>query len=101
MQVAMWQTFTHCVCVCVCVCVHIYMYMKRFRVSVFIATYATSKTVTLISTSSKHIKGSKERCLLGQNSTCKLSGVIPFMKLQNDTKATVKQWKTMKNDMES
>ena len=28
-------------------------------------------------------------------------GVIPFIKLQNDTETTVKQWKIMKNDMES
>ena len=34
---------------------------------------------------SKHIKGSKERYLLGQNQTNKFSGVISFIKLQNDT----------------
>ena len=30
------------------------------------------------SSGSKHIKGSKDRCLLGQNTTCEFSGVIPF-----------------------
>ena len=33
----------------------------------------------------KYIKGSKERYVLGQNTTCEFSGVIPFIKLQNDT----------------
>ena len=27
--------------------------------------------------------------------------VIPIIKLQNDTSTTIKQWKTMKNEMES
>ena len=34
-------------------------------------------------TRSKHIHGSKECCLLGQN--IRISAVIPFSKLQNDT----------------
>ena len=34
---------------------------------------------------SKHIKGSKEHYLLGQNTTCKFWGVIPFIKLQTET----------------
>ena len=34
---------------------------------------------------SKDIKGSRERCLLGQNTTCQFSVVIPFIKPQNDT----------------
>ena len=34
---------------------------------------------------SKHIKGSKERCLLGENTNMRIFGVIPFIKLQNDT----------------
>ena len=42
------------------------------------------------------IKGSKERCLLGQNTACD-----PIIKLQHDTETTIKQSKTMKNDMES
>ena len=33
----------------------------------------------------EHIKGSKERCLLGQNITMRIFEVIPFIKLQNDT----------------
>ena len=36
-------------------------------------------------TRSKHIKGSKERYLLGQKYNLKIFGVIPFIKLQNDT----------------
>ena len=31
----------------------------------------------------------------------RIFGVIPFLKLQNDTQTTVKRWKTMKNKMES
>ena len=27
-------------------------------------------------------------------------GAIPFVKLQNDTKTTIKRWKTMKSEME-
>ena len=33
---------------------------------------------TLINTSSKHMKGSKERYLLGQNTTCEFSGSSPL-----------------------
>ena len=32
-----------------------------------------------------NIKGSTECYLLGQNTTYEFSGVIPFIKLQNDT----------------
>ena len=32
----------------------------------------------------KHIKGSKERYLLGQQHNLHIFGVIPFIKLQND-----------------
>ena len=35
--------------------------------------------------SSKHLKGSKERHLLGQKHNLHIFGVIPFVKLQNDT----------------
>ena len=28
-------------------------------------------------------------------------GAVPFVKLQNDTKTTVKWWKTMKSEIES
>ena len=45
----------------------------------------STRTRQLALTVSKHIKGSKERYLLGQNTTCEFSGVIPFTKLQNDT----------------
>ena len=31
----------------------------------------------------------------------RIFGVIPFIKLQNDTKTTVKRQKTMKNEMAS
>ena len=34
---------------------------------------------------SKHIQCSKERYLLGQNKLKQIFGVIPFVKLQNDT----------------
>ena len=34
---------------------------------------------------SKHAKGSKERCLLGQKHNLQTFGVILFVKLQNDT----------------
>ena len=50
---------------------------------------------------SKHIKGSKQRCLLGQRHNLQIFGAIPFIKLQNDTSTTAKQWKTMKNEMKS
>ena len=33
---------------------------------------------------SKHIKGSKERYLLGQKHNLQIFGAIPFIKLQND-----------------
>ena len=42
-------------------------------------------TASVLDQDPKYIKGSKERCLLGQNTICKIFGVIPFMKLQNDT----------------
>ena len=35
---------------------------------------------TLINTSSKHVKGSKERYLLGKNTTCELSELSPYLK---------------------
>ena len=44
--------------------------------------------------SSKHIKGSKERYLLEQKHNLQIFGVIPFVKLQNDTWTTVKLDKT-------
>ena len=48
------------------------------------ATSASLSVTSLLSLSgSKHTKGSKERCLLGQNSM-RIFGVIPFIKLQND-----------------
>ena len=34
---------------------------------------------------SKHIKGSKERYLLGQKHNLQIFGVTPLIKLQNDT----------------
>ena len=34
---------------------------------------------------SKHIKGPNERCLLEQDKHMHILGVIPFVKLQNDT----------------
>ena len=34
---------------------------------------------------SKHMKGSKERYLLEQKHNLQMFGVIPFIKLQNDT----------------
>ena len=34
---------------------------------------------------SKHMKGSKERYLLGQKHSLHIFGIIPFVKLQNDT----------------
>ena len=34
---------------------------------------------------SKHIKGPNERCLLEQDKHLHILGVIPFVKLQNDT----------------
>ena len=33
----------------------------------------------------KHIKGSKEHYLLGQKHNLQILGVIPFIKLQNNT----------------
>ena len=42
------------------------------------------------------MKDSEERYLLGQKHNLQFFGVIPFAKLQNDTKTTVKRWKTMK-----
>ena len=38
-----------------------------------------------LKTRSKHIKGSKERYLLGQKHTLQIFGKIPFVKLQNHT----------------
>ena len=45
----------------------------------------TRMTASVLKTSSKHIKGSKERYLLGQKHNIQIFGVIPFVKLQNDT----------------
>ena len=46
----------------------------------------TRMTVSvLVLTRSKQITGSKERYLLGKNTVCQLWGVIPLIKLQNDT----------------
>ena len=52
-------------------------------------------------TRSKHIKDLKERYLLGQKHSLQMFGIIPFIKLQNDTQTTVKRWKPMKNEMKS
>ena len=41
--------------------------------------------VDLLETRSKHMKGSKERYLLGQKHNLQIFGVILFVKLQNDT----------------
>ena len=51
----------------------------------------------------KHIRGSGECCLLGENTTCEFFGeVIPFIKLQNNTlKQQLNGEKIMKNEMES
>ena len=46
---------------------------------------------------SKHIKGSKERYLLGQNEAFEFSGQSPL----SSYKTTPKRWKAMKNEMES
>ena len=40
---------------------------------------------------SKHIKGSKERYLLEQKYNMRSFGDIPLIKLQSDTKTTVKR----------
>ena len=47
-----------------------------------LARFGYLKTHTI---KSKHIKGSKERCLLEQDKTSNFGGLIPFVKLQNDT----------------
>ena len=39
----------------------------------------------VLKTLSKHIKSSAERSLLGQKHKLQIFGVIPFVKLQNDT----------------
>ena len=49
----------------------------------------------------KHIKGSKECYLLGQDKTSKFSGESLFVKLQNDTKTTAKRSKTTENEVKS
>ena len=46
-------------------------------------------------------KDSKERYLSGQGKTSKCLGVIPFVKLQNDTPTTAKRSETMKNELKS
>ena len=46
------------------------------------------------------MKGSKERLFIRTKThSLKTFGVIPFAKLQNDTYTTVKQLKTIKNEM--
>ena len=53
-------------------------------------------------TRSKHIKDSKERLFIRtQTHNLQIFGVIPFVKLQNNTKTTVKRLKTMKFEMRS
>ena len=52
----------------------------------------------MLLTESKHVKGSKERYLLEQNTSMRIFGVILFIKLQNDTYAKDKRRKTMKNE---
>ena len=49
----------------------------------------------------KHIKGWKERYLLGQKHNLLIFGVVLFIKLQNDTLTTVKRWKPMKNEIKA
>ena len=48
--------------------------------SLAVTPRTTQQTVTLL-----HIKGSKERYLLGQKHNLQIFGVTPFVKLQNDT----------------
>ena len=51
-------------------------------------------------TRSKHMKDSKERLfIMTQTHKLQTFGVIPFIKLQNDTWTTVKRLKMMKNEM--
>ena len=53
-------------------------------------------------TKPKHMKGSKERLFIRtQTPNMQIFGKIPFAKLQNDTKATVKRIKTRTNQMGS
>ena len=51
---------------------------------------------TSYKTKSKHIKGSKERFLLGQKHNLQIVGVIPFIKLKTTLKQQLngeKRWK--------
>ena len=50
---------------------------------------------------SKRIKGPKELYLSGQKHSLQIFGVIPFVRLQNDSETTVKRWKIVKNGLKS
>ena len=41
----------------------------------------------------------KRTLLIRIKPNMRIFGVIPFIKLQNDTYTTIKQWKTMKDEM--
>ena len=42
-------------------------------------------TASVLKPRAKHTKGSKERNLLGQKHSLQIFGVVPFVKLQNNT----------------
>ena len=52
---------------------------------VSVSSACSSGGIKKKSPGSKHIKGSEERYLLGQKQSLQIFGVIPFVKLQNDT----------------
>ena len=63
----------------------LYIYIAHIKGDIGFLKDANRPVYNIICVRPKHIKSSKERCLLGQKHNLQIVGAIPFVKLQNDT----------------